>query len=117
MSSLVKVGTGRTVADRVVWARSARQRARGLILRPPLERGSALVIEDASQVHTFGVRLPIDVLFCSGGWVVLHVVAPMVPCRISRWVRGCRYVVELPAGAAGDLRPGDQLVSGSASVR
>ena len=116
-SSLVKASTGRPVADRLIWAISARERARGLIGRPPLGPGEALIIQGASQVHTFGVRGAIDVVFCSESWVVVHVVIQMKPFRISKWVRGARYAIELPARAAGDLRPGDQLPPVSVSVR
>jgi uncharacterized membrane protein (UPF0127 family) len=97
------------LADRIDWARTSFQRARGLIGRPALEPGAALVIGRAPQVHTFFVRFPIDVVFCDEGWTVLYVVSPMGRRRISRWVRRAAWVVELPAGTAAGIEPGDTL--------
>jgi uncharacterized membrane protein (UPF0127 family) len=55
------------------------------------------VIPRARQVHTFGMRYPLDVIFCDGTWVVVHVVRDMPPGRITKWVRRARYAVELPS--------------------
>ena len=101
--------TGAVIANRVRWARTPVERARGLLRSPPLEQGEVLVIEPARQVHTFGMHYPIDVCFCDGGWTVLHVVTSLRPRRITRWVRRARYALEAPAGALEGLEPGDQL--------
>ena len=52
------------IADRVTHARRLWQRVRGLIGRPALAPGDALVLEPATQVHTVGMSYPIDVVFC-----------------------------------------------------
>lgn len=67
------------------------------------------MIEPARQVHTFGMAYPIDVCFCDAGWNVLHVVTPLRPRRVTRWVFRARYAVEAPAGVLEGVRPGDQL--------
>jgi uncharacterized membrane protein (UPF0127 family) len=67
------------------------------------------VIEPARQVHTFGMPCAIDVCFCDSSWRVVHVVAPLRPRRVTRWVARARYAVEAPAGALKDIEPGDQL--------
>lgn len=103
--------TGEVLAHTLEWARTALRRMRGLIGRtPPLAPGHALVIERASQVHTFGVRGPIDVVFCDADWIVRHIVRSMHPNRVSRRVARCRYAVELPGGTVGSLGEGDRLV-------
>ena len=96
------------LAERIRWARSPMARARGLI-GSSLGVSEALIIVRASQVHTFFMDGGIDVVFCDRGWRVLHVVSPMPQRRITRWVRGARYVVELPAGAADGVGVNDQL--------
>lgn len=106
---LLRERTEEVLADRVRWARTFYTRARGLIGRPDLGSGEALVIDRASQVHTFFVRSPIDVVFCDATWTVIHVISPMQRRRVSRWVRGTRWVVELPAGAAAEVERGDVL--------
>lgn len=110
---LVHEASGVVLADRVLWARRWYERARGLIGRAELRPGEALVIDSAAQVHTFFVRYPIDVVFCDGDWNVLQVVSPIARRRVSRWVRGSRFVVELRAGSAAAVQPGDRLTIGT----
>ena len=81
---------------------------RGLLGRP-LTEGQALVIPGAHQVHTFGMRFAIDVLFCDEDWVVRHRVARMAPRRITRWVGRARYAIEFPRGTVEDVRVGERL--------
>jgi uncharacterized membrane protein (UPF0127 family) len=103
--------SGEVVAENVRWARSLRERVRGLI-GFSLSFEDALVFERAAQVHTFGMRGPIDVVFCNGDGRVLHVVRAMRPRRVSRWVRGARITVELAAGRAMNVSAGDVLALG-----
>jgi uncharacterized membrane protein (UPF0127 family) len=74
-----------------------------------LEPGHALVLCPTKQVHTFFMRHPIDVIFCGESWDVLHVMSPMPRRRVSGWVTGARFVVELPAGAGAGVHTGDRL--------
>lgn len=97
------------IAERALWARAPADRARGLLGRPPLGEGGALVIDPARQVHTFGMRYAIDVCFCDAEWRVLHVVRGLRPRRLTRVVWRARYAVETPAGALTGVEPGDQL--------
>ena len=39
------------------------ERMRGLLGRPPLRPGQALLIDDCNMVHTIGMRYAIDVVF------------------------------------------------------
>jgi uncharacterized protein len=108
--SILVAPTHRTLADDVIWARSAWQRSRGLLGRQHLVPGQALVIVGAHQVHTFGMQYPIDVLFCDRAWVVRHGVVCMRPLRMTRWVPAARYAIELRAGVIRDIRPGTPLL-------
>ena len=111
MQRSLSTSSGTVLAGDAVWAIGARERLTGLLGTSSLDAGRALVIERTRQVHTFGMRYPIDVVFCDRSWRVLHVIRGMAPGRASRWVRGARYVVELPAGAIPkDLSVGVQLV-------
>lgn len=102
--------TGRILARRVRRATTPLARALGLLAGPPLGLGEALVIEPARQVHSLGMRAPIDVVFCDRAWRVLHVVSPLRPWRMTRPVLRARRAVELPAGTARGVLPGDRLV-------
>lgn len=85
-----------------------RARRRGLRGRDEL-RG-ALVLKPCRQVHTFGMRFPIDVAFCDGAGVVL-VVWTLEPRRLCRPVIRARFAVEAEAGSfeRWGIRPGDGL--------
>ncbi len=75
------------------------------------------MLAGGAQVHTFGVAYPLDVVFCDRRWVVLHVARSMPPRRMSRWVRGSRHIVELPAGALPpSVVPGAELVVADAPL-
>ena len=87
-------------------AESRRERSRGLTGRDDLE--GALVIRPCRQVHTFGMRFPIDVAFCDGDGVVLHL-SCLAPRRVSRVVWRSAFAIEARSGSfeRWKLRPGD----------
>ncbi len=89
-------------------AESFRERSRGLLGRDGVE--GALLLRPARQVHSFGMRFPIDVAFCDRDLRVLDVVS-MGRHRMGRPRMRARCVIEAEAGAfeRWKLRPGDQL--------
>ncbi|MDQ3954238.1 MAG: DUF192 domain-containing protein [Actinomycetota bacterium] len=100
----------RILARDVSWARTGAQRVTGLRGRDDLGAGSALVLEPAKQVHTFGMRFPIDVVFCDSSGKVKHVVEQMSPRRVSRVVLTARYAIEMRGGSLrGVVKVGDRL--------
>ena len=84
-------------------------RGRGLLGRTSLD--GALLLRPALQVHTLGMRFPIDVAYVDTSMRVLDVVCSMAPWRIGapRWK--ARAVLEAEAGAfeRWGLRVGDVL--------
>jgi uncharacterized membrane protein (UPF0127 family) len=89
-------------------AESFRERSRGLLGREGFE--GALLLRPAHQVHSFGMRFPLDVAFCTDDMVVVRTVR-LRPRRITRPSVRSRCVIEAEAGAFGRwrLEPGDQL--------
>ncbi len=89
-------------------AESFRERSRGLIGRDGVE--GALLLRPARQVHSFGMRFPIDVAFCTTDLVVVRTLS-LRPGRITRPSLRCRCVIEAEAGAFArwGLEPGDRL--------
>jgi len=86
-------------------AETRADRRRGLLGCDVIDR--PLVLEPCRQVHTFGMRRPLDVVWCDRRGKVLRM-ATLPPGRISRLVPRARFVIEAAAGAAGrwGLRPG-----------
>ena len=77
-------------------ARTRAARRQGLLGRDDID--GALVLWPCRQVHTIGMRFPIDVAFCARDGRVLRVVS-MRPGRVSRIVWRARFVVEAAAGS------------------
>jgi uncharacterized protein len=96
---IVVASSGRIVAHDLRWARTFSERSNGLVGSPPLAEGQALVIEPATQVHTFRMGFPIDVAFVGRDWKVRHVVRGMRRRRMTKFVWGSRYVIELASGS------------------
>src|SRR5215216_5671524 len=102
-----------TLADQGELARSFWSRGRGLMGRTQLPAGYALIIYPEWSIHTFFMRVPIDVLFVDRAHRVVGLRRAMPPSRPFAGVspsRG-RYVIEMPAGviAATGTAVGDQL--------
>jgi uncharacterized membrane protein (UPF0127 family) len=104
------VSSGIVVASEARWARSFRERAKGLLGESAMPEGAAMVFDRAHQIHTFGMQFALDVVFCDSEWKVLHVVRSMAPWRVTRIVWRARYVLELGAGSLPDsVRTGESL--------
>jgi uncharacterized membrane protein (UPF0127 family) len=108
MAWLVREG-GDVLASAEV-ARRARERTRGLLGRDQEAVTGALVLRPCRQVHTVGMRFPIDVAFCDRHGVVLRTLT-VVPWRVTRVVWRAGFVVEATAGSFDrwQLRPGDTV--------
>lgn len=100
---------GDVIATDLRWAVTARARVKGLLGSHPPDPGSALALKGAKQVHTIGMRFAIDVVFVDDDFVVLYVVRGMRPFRVSRWVRGAAWAIEMGPGGAEAIRVGDRL--------
>jgi uncharacterized membrane protein (UPF0127 family) len=90
--------TERYLPIRVMTARGFAARQRGLLGRDELDPDEGLWISPCKQVHTFGMRFPIDVAFLDAGGRLLHAVHEMQPGRLSRFVWRARGALELAAG-------------------
>ncbi|MEW3821623.1 DUF192 domain-containing protein, partial [Pseudomonas aeruginosa] len=77
-------------------AASYRARTRGLLGRESLE--GALLLSPANSIHTFRMRMPIDVAYLDQRLRVLAV-RTMPPGRLGRPRIRARHVIEAEAGA------------------
>lgn len=92
-----------------VWKTStAWERMRGLLGRPPLLVGEALLIEPCASVHTMGMRYVLDLAFIDRQGCVRKLVRGLRPLRWSA-APGARATLEMPSGQidASGLREGD----------
>ena len=113
MIQILNQTRGQVLASQGELARSFAARGRGLMGRTSLPAGYALIIYPEWSIHTFFMRVPIDVLFVDRADRVVGLRRAMPPSRpfagVAPW-RG-RYVVEMPAGVidATGTAIGDQL--------
>ncbi len=109
MPRIVVASSGEELASTYRVARGPLRRMKGLLGGPGLRAGEALVLERAPQVHTFGLAHAIDVVFCDRDLWVLRVVRRLPRNRISAWIRGAHYAIELPSGTVARDLEGEQL--------
>ena len=91
-------GTGVVVASRLRVADTHWTRLRGLLGTTTLPDGDGLWIRPCRQVHMFGMRYAIDVVFLDDTRRVVGLTAALVPWRVSPLVKTATSVIELPAG-------------------
>ncbi|MGB9791655.1 MAG: DUF192 domain-containing protein [Thermacetogeniaceae bacterium] len=99
------------LAERVDVAFSFWSRLKGLIGKPFLPVGHALLLRPCNSIHSFFMAFPFDALFLDDRLRIVHIIEAMPPNRISPVIRQARSVLELPAGVArmSGSRVGDQL--------
>ena len=84
-------------------------RMKGLLGRSSLDAGEGMLFPRTGSIHMFFMRFAIDAIFCSRDLRVVKVVRNLRPWRTAA-ARGAKVVIELPAGAAEGIEPGDRLV-------
>jgi uncharacterized protein len=81
------------------YARTPWARMWGLLGRSTYPAGSALVFERCASVHTWFMRMHVDVVFVDAAWNVVSVAHRVPPWRVVREPRSFA-VLELAAGEA-----------------
>ena len=96
------------IAREIIAADNFKSRLAGLLGKSGLGEEEGLLITPCAQVHTFFMRFPIDALFLDRGFRVLRAVENMKPWKVSPWVMGAHFVLELKAGKlSGAVEKGD----------
>lgn len=90
--------TNLTLAERARVATSYFSRMKGLLGKEKLEDGEGLVIEQCDAIHTFFMKIVIDVIFIDRSGCVVRQFAQAPAFRIYWGGWKARSVIELPAG-------------------
>ena len=103
--------TGAIVVERLRIAETHWTRLRGLLGTRTLPAGDGLWILPCRQVHMFGMRYAIDVVFLDDARRIVGLTPGLGPWRVSPHLREATSVIELPAGtiAATGLAQGRAL--------
>lgn len=88
-------------------------RLKGLLGRQKLAENQGLLIKPCRQIHTFGMKFPIDVIFINREGLVVKVINCLEPGR-QAYAMKAAYTLEVSAGMAKryGLTAGDQLMWG-----
>lgn len=99
------------LAERARFADNIFSRFLGLMGRKSLASGEALFIVGDNAIHSLFMRFLFDAAFLSADGEVLYMMHSMKPWRASKFVRGGKSVLELPAGVliATQTQVGDKL--------
>ena len=96
--SLVEVGTGRVVVERLELADRFWPRLRGWQFRRRPPAGFGLLLAPATSIHTCWLRFPLAVVALDARGTVLRSTPVVHTWRLHWGPRGTRFIVELPAG-------------------
>ena len=109
--------SGVVVAERLRSAHTHWTRLRGLLGTSALTPGDGLWIRPCRQVHMFGMRYAIDVVFLDDRFDVVHTIPDLAPWAVSPRIDAATSVVELPAGTLAriGLASGARLVIANGS--
>ena len=99
------------IAQKTTIAHSFISRFMGLMGRRELH-DEAYIFPGTNAIHTFFMRIPIDVIYATRQGEVVKVVHRMEPWRVGPWVRKAWWVVELEADGAVGVTPGATLEGG-----
>ena len=107
---VVNQNRGNKVADRIRVAGDSKRRRKGLLGATHMEEGDGLWIAPCEAVHTFGMKMPIDVVFLDRSYRVRKMVCDLTPSRIAVCFAAFS-VLEMQAGAIAEtgVQVGDQL--------
>ena len=98
--SKIELGEGaRGQVLQVMVATTMLGRMRGLLARPALSSGQAMLLPKCNMVHTVGMTYSIDIVFLRRDGLVLKVAPAVVPRRMRAHWRA-HSVLELGAGEA-----------------
>jgi uncharacterized membrane protein (UPF0127 family) len=97
------------LAERAELATSHWARFWGLMGRRELPPGSGLVLQPGGGIHTWFMRIPLDVVHVDKRDRVTHVLRGIRPWRFGPLFVGSKRAIELPIGAAATTQPGDEI--------
>ncbi len=108
--ALINIDSGLRIAGRVRIAGDSAARRRGLLGIHKLDPEAGLWIMPCEAIHTFGLKMPIDVLFLDRDFKVKKLRTELPPYRISACLRASS-VLEIRSGAIAqsNTKVGDRL--------
>ena len=108
----LRTAHGAVVCERCAVASTPWARFVGLQFRRSIAADEGMLFPHTGSIHMFFMRFAIDAVFCDAELRVVKVVRGLKPWRTAG-ARGAKTTIELPAGGAAGLEPGDRLELGN----
>ncbi|MCF6094183.1 DUF192 domain-containing protein [Microaerobacter geothermalis] len=122
--TVINERTHKILGDRIIWANHFYTRLKGLLGKKELNKGEGICLIPCSSVHTFFMKIPLDVIFvkkkAEGKYQVIRWKEGITSGKVI-FSKGADAVLELPTGTIsrshtmeGDiirLLPSDKLPS------
>ena len=89
---------GQEIAQNIRMADTFIKRLKGLLFEESLEEEQGLLITPCNQVHTLGMKFPIDVVYLTKEGEVIHTQSAVAPNAVGPCIRSCSRVLELKEG-------------------
>lgn len=112
--ALFRKSDKKLISGKVEWALTFFQRMRGLMFRRKTRHALIFVLDCEARldaaIHMFFVFFSIDVVFMDSGWKIVDIkrnIKPFTPMVVPE--KAAKYIVELPAGMAKNLKINDVL--------
>jgi uncharacterized membrane protein (UPF0127 family) len=111
----VLVKGGAVLAQKAWATEDVSERIKGFLGRDSIDEGEGLLIAPCGSLHTMGMRVPLDAVFLDEALRVTKVARSVQPGSLAWGTLSQIFfswksqVLELPEGAAKNLKPGDQL--------
>lgn len=97
------------LATKLIQADTFLTRLQGMMFRPPLQAGEAIIITPCQQIHTHFMGYALDVIFLDSDYKVCFIVNSMQPWKFTKFIKSATHVLELPAETGAMIKLGDQL--------
>ncbi len=109
MAKLVDGETGKTLFESLTIAETFWSRAVGLLGRSRIDGEEAILIRPCSSIHTFFMRLRLNVAFCDAAGFVLQVNEDVSAWRIRLGAKGSEFALEWSVDSQTRLRVGQRV--------
>ena len=107
----LKIKKKEIIADPVFKAQSFLDKLFGLTIKRKLGQKKGYLLYNCNSIHTLWMRYSIDVIFIDSNGGVLAVFNDIKPFRVTPFIKGAYYVMEMISGSIKNLslKAGDNI--------
>ncbi|AOM83866.1 DUF192 domain-containing protein [Salisediminibacterium beveridgei] len=107
---VIRKDNGQLIANDVRRAETFWSRLRGLTFTKAVNEQSGLYLSPCRSIHTWFMKIPIDVVYLDAEDVVVATECSLAPWKMGMHAKGAKKVVELAEGkvTAEKIQPGQQ---------